>query len=323
MARYDTYHSNVAGAPLMRRWLVLAFLGSLALHAGLIGFFHYKKLEGFGTPEVEVLAPPTFVVNKVTIDPKLLAEVQEEKVPVRPLPTANTRVSVPVDRPEPKQFDLKPQTSEIVTPLLNERPESAPIDLEALTKSQENSAGNADKERSALATALLTESVRAPRQPSFKLPPGSRDGEGMNGLGGIPGRQTIDEALSKAGGAPPTDRPIGMPGGALFEYNKADLREEAIGQLQKIAQLTRLYPRAAFVISGHTDAIGTQEYNVELSRRRAEAVKEWLVENMNVAPERIQTVGKGASELIVSADRSIEEQQPNRRVEIVVKTNPK
>jgi outer membrane protein OmpA-like peptidoglycan-associated protein len=118
-----------------------------------------------------------------------------------------------------------------------------------------------------------------------------------------------------------SNKPIGMPGGALFEYNKADLREEAIGDLMKIAKLTQLYPRAAFVISGHTDSKGTEAYNFELSRRRAEAVKAWLVENMQVAPERIQTVGKGASELIVPGDRSIEEQQPNRRVEIVVKTN--
>ena len=304
----------------MRKWLFWAFLGSLLLHGGLLVFFQFKKLEGFGAAPVEALAPPTFVVNKVTIDPKLLEDTKVEKAPIRPVTTANSDVQVPVDRPEPKQIDLKPQTTEIVTPLLSDTPKAGPINLEALSRAEADSAGRAEKGQSALATALLTESVRAPRQPSLKLPRGARDGDGVNGLEGIPGRQTIDEALSKAGGMPTSDKPIGMPGGALFEYNKADLREEAIGQLQKIAQLTKLYPKASFVISGHTDSMGTPEYNAELSRRRADAVKEWLVAYMGVAADRIQTVGRGSSELIVPGDRSIEEQQPNRRVEIVVKT---
>ncbi|MBV9130281.1 MAG: OmpA family protein, partial [Verrucomicrobia bacterium] len=64
----------------------------------------------------------------------------------------------------------------------------------------------------------------------------------------------------------------------------------------------------------------SDRYNLDLSQRRAETVKGWLVENMSIEPDRIQTQGYGKTRLIVPADRSVEEQQLNRRVEIVIRT---
>jgi outer membrane protein OmpA-like peptidoglycan-associated protein len=322
MNRFETYRSNAAEAPLMRKWLFRAFILSLLIHGALVVFFQMKKLEGFAVPETETLAPPKFVVNQVAIDPKLLEQPPEPRVPpTKNLPTA--AITVPSDKPETRDVEFRPQTQEIVTPLLNDTSKPAPTNWDAISKSQANSAGRGDRELSDLATALLDKNTATSAKRVIKLPPGTKGGDGVNGIEGIPGRQSIDDALSQAGGPPTSDKPIGMPGGALFEYNKADLREEAIGELMKIARLTELYPKATFVISGHTDSVGTPAYNRQLSERRAEAVKEWLVANMGVAEQRIQTVGKGATELIVPADRSIEEQQPNRRVEIVVKTNLK
>jgi outer membrane protein OmpA-like peptidoglycan-associated protein len=59
---------------------------------------------------------------------------------------------------------------------------------------------------------------------------------------------------------------------------------------------------------------------MNLSERRADTVKDWLVQNMGIEPDRIQTQGFGKTRLIVPADRSVEEQQLNRRVEIVIRT---
>ena len=134
--------------------------------------------------------------------------------------------------------------------------------------------------------------------------------------------QSIDAALQRTGPLPAGDK-IGMPGGALFEHDQAVLLTEAIDELSKLAALVQRNPKAAFSIEGHTDATGTPEYNQRLSERRAEAVKAWLVEKFSIPSERIQTVGLGSSKLIVPADKSIEEQRPNRRVEIVIKTNRK
>jgi outer membrane protein OmpA-like peptidoglycan-associated protein len=114
-----------------------------------------------------------------------------------------------------------------------------------------------------------------------------------------------------------------MPGGALFDYDKADLRADALDEMQKLGELIRRNPRATFRIEGHTDSIGSREYNLELSLRRALAVKSWLVQSLRIDPSRIETIGFGPDKLLVKADRSIDEQQPNRRVEIVIKTNRK
>ena len=58
----------------------------------------------------------------------------------------------------------------------------------------------------------------------------------------------------------------------------------------------QLADQKAFLIEGHTDKKGTRAYNDELSKRRAEAVKEYLVRETGVSPDRLQTVGKGFSE---------------------------
>jgi outer membrane protein OmpA-like peptidoglycan-associated protein len=78
-------------------------------------------------------------------------------------------------------------------------------------------------------------------------------------------------------------------------------------------------PDAAFKVEGHTDSFGTDEYNMNLSQRRAETVRNWLVQYMSIDPDRIQNQGYGKTHLIVPADRSVEEQQLNRRVEIVIR----
>ncbi|MDQ3623778.1 MAG: OmpA family protein, partial [Verrucomicrobiota bacterium] len=165
--------------------------------------------------------------------------------------------------------------------------------------------------------------VKSAKQPIINLPkPAKRAGSGLGDSEGIPGMRSLDEALATTGPLPAGGK-VGMPGGALFEYDKADLRPEAIDDLQKLGEIIRRNPRASFNIEGHTDSFGAHEYNLELSKRRADAVKSWLVQNFGVRPERIQTIGFGSTKLLVPAARSIEEQAPNRRVEIVVKTRPR
>ena len=65
MARYESYRSNAAEIPIMRKWVFRALILSLLLHAGLFVFFQFKRLQNFGLQSVETLTPPRFVVNKV------------------------------------------------------------------------------------------------------------------------------------------------------------------------------------------------------------------------------------------------------------------
>ncbi len=323
MARYETYRSNAAEAPLMRKWIFRALLISLLLHAALFAFFQFKKLDNFNFNSGPQLAPPRFVMNKVTIDPKLLQDPEELRVKL-PAKLPNQKIVIPDEKPQPKEIELKPQTSEVASPLLTDKPKATPLDWDAISKSDANSAGRSDKELGSIATALLTNSVKSPRQPSITLPPGSKDGDGIGGAEGMPGRQSIQDALANFGAPGASDKPVAMPGGALFEHDKAMLAAKALDDLEKLAELIAKYPNAKFIISGHTDHTGTFDYNVRLSLQRADAVKAWLV-GKGIAPERIQTFGKADSEAIpeLGPEKSIDEQGPNRRVEIVIKTSGK
>jgi hypothetical protein len=319
MARYAVYPTTT-NSPLTRKWLIRALILSLIGHAGFFAFAYWKTIEEFAFTSSQKLAPPAFVVKQVFIDPKTMEQPKDTKIEMRATGPKPEEIVIPKEKPEPKEYQLSPQTKEIASPLLDDKPKPEPINLDKLMKTNDISAGGAEKDLGAIASALLKDSVAAPRQPVIKMPTG-KGKEGGDVWEGIPGRQSIDDALSGSGPLPAGGKPIAMPGGALFDYDKAELRPESQDDLQKLGELIRRNPNATFRIEGHTDSFGGPDYNRELSLRRAEAVKAWLVQNLNIDPARIETLGFGADKLIVPADKSIEEQQPNRRVEIVIKTN--
>ncbi|PYJ43223.1 MAG: hypothetical protein DME86_03650 [Verrucomicrobia bacterium] len=123
---------------------------------------------------------------------------------------------------------------------------------------------------------------------------------------------------------------IRMPDDQLFQYDSAELQASSVEQLQKLGTLIRRNPKATFSIEGYTDAFGSFEYNLDLSQRRADSVKDYLVNVMGINPAQIQTRGFGASKFLVAPrpvmdplqeEAEIRRQQPNRRVVIVVHTN--
>jgi outer membrane protein OmpA-like peptidoglycan-associated protein len=99
-----------------------------------------------------------------------------------------------------------------------------------------------------------------------------------------------------------------------FEYNSSDLKPEAFTQLNQLksALTSELLLHDRFLVAGHTDSKGSAKYNHELSVRRAESVKRFLVEN-GVGAARLDVVGYGG-------DHPLEPDRPddpkNRRVEI-------
>ena len=80
MPRYETYQSNAAEIPIMRKWILRALILSLILHVGLLIFFYFKKLENFGNMGVERLAPPVRVMTRVNI-PKIPDEEVKMVIP--------------------------------------------------------------------------------------------------------------------------------------------------------------------------------------------------------------------------------------------------
>ena len=107
----------------------------------------------------------------------------------------------------------------------------------------------------------------------------------------------------------------------LFEFDKATLR----GPQPKLDEIATVLKDQRHIydvdITGYTDRLGSEQYNLELSKRRAEAVKEYLVER-GVEPRRLRAAGKGKADPVVRCtdqeDREalIKCLEPNRRVEV-------
>lgn len=106
-----------------------------------------------------------------------------------------------------------------------------------------------------------------------------------------------------------------LPSDLLFEYNSATLRESAKVGLMKLGLLIDRNPSLHCWIEGHTDLIGGEEFNLDLSRRRAEAVKDYLVRSLRIDGKKVDTRGFGKGQPLVP-EGSIAQQAKNRRVEI-------
>jgi outer membrane protein OmpA-like peptidoglycan-associated protein len=114
-----------------------------------------------------------------------------------------------------------------------------------------------------------------------------------------------------------TDRGIVLTiGEVLFAFAKADLSSKADKNVYKLANFLQKYPNRNVLIEGHTDNIGSEEYNLDLSRRRAESVRGKLIRD-GVGPDRITTVGYGKKYPAVSNDTDAN-RALNRRVEVII-----
>ncbi len=111
---------------------------------------------------------------------------------------------------------------------------------------------------------------------------------------------------------------ITLDGDLLFSFDEDRLRAEAEPRLRQVAKLLRADPRLRVLLEGHADTIGGDQYNQELSERRAQAVRVWLVEKAHISPLQIDTVGYGNAKPVVPASRGPAAQQANRRVEVRV-----
>jgi outer membrane protein OmpA-like peptidoglycan-associated protein len=102
----------------------------------------------------------------------------------------------------------------------------------------------------------------------------------------------------------------------LFEFGKYNLMPQSKKILQNVVELLKAYPKNKILVEGHTDSVGSDEYNLKLSKLRAEEVKKFLVEN-GIEEERIESKGYGKSKPIAS-NKTQQGRALNRRVEILI-----
>ena len=102
-----------------------------------------------------------------------------------------------------------------------------------------------------------------------------------------------------------------------YDYNKASLREESKVELDKLASMLKETPKVVVQISSHTDSRGRDEYNMELSARRAASVVNYLVDK-GISRDRLRAIGYGESKLLIENAITEEEHQSNRRTTFLV-----
>ncbi|MCP5419045.1 MAG: OmpA family protein [Gammaproteobacteria bacterium] len=112
---------------------------------------------------------------------------------------------------------------------------------------------------------------------------------------------------------------LDIPSEVSFDFNKADIKPAFTPTLDKVANLLQEYNQTNIEIIGYTDSVGSESYNMELSRRRAESVAGYLSAR-GVAPQRLQTVGRGESDPRAS-NATEAGRQLNRRVEMVIRAD--
>jgi outer membrane protein OmpA-like peptidoglycan-associated protein len=102
-----------------------------------------------------------------------------------------------------------------------------------------------------------------------------------------------------------------------FDFDKATFKTASYNELNKLEAMLRQNETLTVEIGGHTDAVGTKDYNLYLSRRRAEAVKDFLTKK-GIDARRVKAVGYGKSKPLVSNDDEHDGREINRRVEFKV-----
>jgi len=106
----------------------------------------------------------------------------------------------------------------------------------------------------------------------------------------------------------------------LFDFDSSALRASSRDTLQEFASVLARYPDQSVSVAGHTDSVGTDAYNQNLSEQRAAAVKNYLV-SQGVPSSRVQAFGYGESRPVAS-NTTAEGRQLNRRVQVYIKADP-
>jgi len=104
--------------------------------------------------------------------------------------------------------------------------------------------------------------------------------------------------------------------GIYFDFDKADIKPESEPAIKEIAKLLQENKGLKLYVVGHTDNVGTLDYNLKLSKARADAVVKELVTKYKISPERLKAYGVG-SLAPVATNRTEEGRAKNRRVELV------
>ena len=348
---FQDEHEALLNATGQRNWLLLGLVVSLVIHMLVCAYFYRARFAGAEVAFAPSKEPPTFKVKAINPQGTVEKASMDQTSPAAKPEPDKTNVQLPDEK---KSFDALLQEVHATTAMpddtqnvLPDTPKVDPADATSvLNEIEKNTAQvlskgpNATREQTlvndsatsgrpqpALSGAELATSTTIKRPSSFTSKV-QADSAGPNKARN-PGFSDLDSLLAQKGPLG-SGTAIRMPDDQIFQYNSAELQESSMVQLQKLGTLIKRNPKATFSIEGYTDAFGSYEYNLDLSQRRADSVKDYLVNMMGINPAQIQARGFGATKFLVAPrpvfdpsqeEAEIQRQQPNRRVVVVVHTD--
>jgi OOP family OmpA-OmpF porin len=170
-------------------------------------------------------------------------------------------------------------------------------------------------------TKLADDLISATPGPVQEGDPSGAQVHGNGTTGNLPGFAELAPGF-RAGGASLSHLPdpilLRLPSDVLFDFDSAVLKPQADTLLSQAVGMIAKYPSADVQIDGYSDSFGRRDYNLSLSQQRAEAVQAWLQQRVASSGYKFKSQGHGSADYVVPAAGSIEQQQPNRRVEILI-----
>ena len=315
-------------------WAAVAMLTSILLHVAV--FFALERMKiGLKFEQARELNTGTINVRQVEVRPADIEEqIPPETVVQPPADTASLLEEVDLlDALKNQEIDIKPDLKEAEYALQMKSP-AAEGDPTAVA--MEVSAGlEVDTDLPELGRE--PERLKPAEVGQVTVDPGAvqvddsdlakftddlikRGANGKVENGALDGIASLDDLLD----LPPNillAKKTMLPSDLLFEFNKSELRESAKVGLMKLALLMDRNPNLYCWIEGHTDLVGGDEFNLNLSIRRAEAVKSYLVDSLRMDASKISTRGFGRyAPLVITG--TADEQSVNRRVEIRMRKTP-
>ena len=119
----------------------------------------------------------------------------------------------------------------------------------------------------------------------------------------------------------PEAEPVRVELDVKFDFDRAQVKSESLGDIQALADFMKQYPTTSTVVEGHTDSVGSEQYNQGLSERRANAVRDVLVNQYGIDSGRVAAVGYGEARPVAD-NATAEGRAVNRRVEAEVEARP-
>jgi OmpA-OmpF porin, OOP family len=316
---------------LQKRWVLAAVAIALFFHAGVAGVFDLYKIPRMQTPaqHSDMIGP--FTIKQVEIDPSALKTDVPD--PTRHLPA-------PEALKNPAQFNLDTTLVEkaLQTPQPMLRPPTLPApehvvaasDLSQGTPYVESDSAKINADISKVdPIAAASDPVASSSQMAQEI---INSSQGVAQPGQLAGTLSSNDhgagTVPGFGDLPPTPPPdltklpepvmLRLPADVLFDFDSADLKPEAATMLGQASAMIAKYPDASIQVDGYSDSIGKADYNLTLSQLRAQAVRDWLQSHSPPGTYHFKSTGHGSTDYVVSPQGSIDQQQPNRRVELII-----